>query len=381
MDVLGAGRRRLRREAAEVARGRELLAEGEAEEAERLLGLAVRGREARYGAEAFRVLVARHEHARALFELGRAAEAEAAFDLVVAYFSRLHGAHSNAALAVSLSRGEAQVLCGRYVEAEAVARDVAARLDPAASSDPSAVRLRNSARLLLAQAVGVAGRHGEALGLFIQAASEARRELGADDRLAIAPRLFHVGQLHLLDRDDEAQEVASALLADTSRRNDDLAASSALMHIATLSPSARVPAARRALAVHEARLGARHRLVHGYKAELAIALSELGQHEEALAVVATVQVPSPRTRASWALARATVLHAAGRPGAAEAAHEAVRLWSSRYGPTHHGVLESRTLLAAVCGTPAERTAAADAWEANFGSAHARTVAARKAALR
>lgn len=280
---------------------------------------------------------------------------------------------------MSLSRGEAEVLCGRYAEAEALARDVAARLEGA--SGPAGLRLRHSARLLVARAVGVAGRHGEALGLFTEVASEAGRELGTDHPAALMARLLQVGQLHVLDRDDEAQEAAAALLADTARRNDDLAASAALMQIAALAPSARVPAARRALAAHEARLSAGHRLVHAYKAELAIALSELGRHEEALAEVASVPVASPRTRAAWALARATVLHAAGRPGAAEAAREAVRLWSSRYGPTHHGVLESRTLLAAVCGTPAERTAAADAWEASFGAAHRRTVAARKGALR
>lgn len=379
MDVLGVGRRRARREDAGLARGRELLAEGRAEEAERVLGVAVREREARYGAGGFRVVAAQHEHARALYEVGHVGEAEAAFDVVVGYFARLHGADSSATLAVSLSRGEAEVLCGRYAEAEALARDVAARLEGA--SDPAALRLHYSARLLVARAVGVAGRHSEALGLFTEVASEAGRELGTDHPAALMARLLQVGQLHVLDRDDEAQEAAAALLADTARRNDDLAASAALMQIAALAPSARVPAARRALAAHEARLGAGHRLVHAYKAELAIALSELGRHEEALAEVASVPVASPRTRATWALARATVLHEAGRPGAAEAAREAVRLWASRYGPAHHGVLESRTLLAAVCGTPAERTAAADAWEASFGAAHRRTVAARKGALR
>jgi hypothetical protein len=81
----------------------------------------------------------------------------------------------------------------------------------------------------------------------------------------------------------------------------------------------------------------------------------------------------------WSLTRAESLHAAGHQDAPAAAREAAARCSARYAPTHYGTLSARTLLAAVTGTPADRTSAADAWETHFGPTHPKTVAARTAA--
>jgi hypothetical protein len=383
MEFLGAGRRKAQRKArqerAEIVRGKRLLAEGRAEEAEQLLAGLLWELERDYGREDRRAVAGRYAHAGALYAAGRAEEAADAFAVLIGDFRRMYGDGSVHLLSLALRQCQAMLCVGRYVEAEAVARGVAGQFDRPVYAHPRYLRVRYAVRLMAGQAVAARGLHAESLGHFDELASAAVRELGEDDVMTLSVRLFRVPQLHFLDRGTEADEEAAALVAATAPRGGRLAAGAAFTQVLVLGPAAGVPAAQQALAAYEGLHTPGNEHVHVCKARLAAGLGALGRHEEALAVLSSVPVAARAARPSWALARAEVLHAAGLPDAPDAAREAVDLCSAVWAPAHYSVLTARTLLAEVCGTPADRTGVADDWEAGFGAAHARTVAARKAA--
>lgn len=371
------GRRRGQRDA-EVTRGAELLAQGRAEEAEHLLGDLARSRAARHGAAA-RTIEARKAHGAALLALDRPAEAAATFGTLVAECRQVYGATAYQVFAAALRVSEARLAAGQYADAESQARTVVAEATGPGLNDGVSLRLRYVGRLLIGEAMAASGRHAEALDWFDRMAPAAARDLGAEHVSALAARFGRVLQLHMLGRAGEAREAAASLVAATSRMGEDWPATAAAALVLTSEPAAAEAAGRAALAAHEARLGAGQVRVQAVRAHLTSALTALGRHEEALALLASMPVVVPDLRPVWALIRAEALHAAGHRDAPTVAAEAVARCSSRYAPAHYGTLSARTVLAAVSGTREDRAGLADLWETHFGAGHPRTLAARRAA--
>lgn len=379
MGFPGAARRKARRQDAEVARGTELLAQGRAEEAERLLGDLTRSREQGLGPADPAIIAAREAHADALLTLDRPADAASAYATLVAECRQAYGDSGYKVFIASLRLNTAQLLGGRYAEAESLARTTIADFTGLPDADGVFLDLRYVGRLVIGEAMAAAGRHADALAWCTELAPAAARDLGEESVPALSARVGLSAQLHLLGRDDEAAEAAAHLVAATALMDGHWPAAAAVAQITTLSPAAAETAARTALAAHEARLGADHQDIQALRIQLSSALGALGRHEDALAVMASMPTVVPVIRPVWSLRRAEVLHAAGHQDAPAAAREAAARCSARYAPAHYGTLSARTLLAAVSGTPAERISVADAWETHFGPTHPKTVAARAAA--
>ncbi|MFG1809269.1 hypothetical protein [Streptomyces sp. NPDC049040] len=381
MGLLTSARRRGRRHDAELAQGMDLLKQGRTEEAEQLLGALARDRAARHRRVDPRTIEARKAHGQALLALDRPDDAAAVFTLLVAECRQAHGDNAFQVGAAALRLSEAQLVGGRHAEAEALARGTVADFTGREYSDGVHVRLRYVGRQVIGQAIEAAGRHAESLAWFEAMAPAAARDLGEEHVSALGARFSALGQLYMLGRSEEALAAAGSLVAATARMDDEWRAAAAASQVLALigagRPADAEAAVRAEIASRESLLGADHPALQTFAVHLTHALSELGRHDDALAVVSSMPVVVPEIRPAWALVRAEALHAAGHPDAPAAAREAVERCSARCAPTHYATLTARTLLAAVSGTPAERTALAALWEGHFGPAHPGTVRARR----
>jgi tetratricopeptide (TPR) repeat protein len=313
--------------------------------------------------------------------LERPDEAVALIDAIVVRLESTGRLPLPAALRLRNASAGVLLLCGRYAEAEAEWEEIARVYRGLPEPGGTITAAYFDSRTGVCSLIGLQGRFGRALSAADALLPQVVAALGAGSAQAYRTRMQRAFALAMLGRYGEAAAECEALLAagtgQVTEGDWTLTACGLAYCLVEQDRAAEAEAVLRdplAAAERDDPAGPSGAKL---RREMANVLVRQGRCEEALALVAGPPVWGLDDPGYHQLVRATALLGLGRPQEAEAAAVEALAAAARVPPAHLRVLEIRTVLARIHGSPDEWDSVTADWAAHHGPDHPRAQAAAR----